>query len=139
MSTLGGIGCLGAIFVATAIPLALEACSHRADDRVEPAQEIGTRSGACGQFGLPDCPLQGWMKANMTPAMSANDAPRLQRAFARVADLGPAGYATWRPIALQGEDAASRGDVEAARRACKECHDEHRPRYRSGLRARSLP
>ncbi len=124
--------------------VALASCSHSADEGsdspvVERPVAGEAAGGVCGDSGQPPCPLQGWMKANMTPAMNAADVDRLKRAFLRTVDLGPPQYATWRTIALAGADAASRSDLEGARRACKQCHDEHRAHYRAELRARRLP
>jgi hypothetical protein len=79
------------------------------------------------------------MKANMTRAMETADASRLERAFTRLADLGPLDDASWRSIASRGAAAASRGDVEAVRQACKQCHDEHRAHHRRQARERPLP
>ncbi|MGD0678424.1 MAG: hypothetical protein ABSC94_23705 [Polyangiaceae bacterium] len=115
------------------------ACSRTAEDKADPSDErraaaFAAPGAACGQSGLADCPLQAWMKANMTPSILAEDAPRLVRAFARLAELSPPAYTSWRAIALRGAESASLGDMEGARRACKTCHDEHRARYRSGER-----
>ena len=93
---------------------------------------------ACGAAGLPECPLQAWMKANAGPAMTAADTKRLERAFTRIAAFSPAGFANWEAIAREGSAAASKGDVEGCRRACKTCHDQHRARYRAERRAAPL-
>jgi hypothetical protein len=79
------------------------------------------------------------MKATMTPAITSGDLPRLERGFRRLPDFAPPDDTSWTPVALAGADAASRGDVEAARLACKTCHDASRARYRRELRARALP
>jgi len=129
---------------AIAIVVAVAACSHGAADGrdiTESSQRAAPTTGTddCGRPGQADCPLQGWMKANMTPALTVGDAPRLQRAFTRLADLAPTGYDGWRPAASRGADAASRGDFEAARRACKQCHEDSRTRYRASVNVRSRP
>jgi hypothetical protein len=118
----------------------LVACSKGPDpESTNPAPTAASIDDACGATGEADCPLQGWMKATMTPAVTAADFARLERGFRRVADLAPPGYATWNTAALAGADAAARGDLEGARRACKACHDDSRPRYRRELRSRPLP
>jgi hypothetical protein len=92
----------------------------------------------CGSGALPDCPLQGWMKANTLAAMSAEDFERLGRALTRAADLAPDGFAGWKETALAGVEAASRHDLEGVRASCKGCHDAHRSEYRLRFRTRPI-
>ncbi len=94
---------------------------------------------SCGVAPLPDCPLQAWMKANATPAISHRDHLALERAFHRIGSFAPAGYAGWAEIAARGEAAAAREDFEACRAACKQCHDQNRPRYTRERRTERLP
>jgi hypothetical protein len=117
--------------------LALFACSKGPDAAT--GEPVVAAASACGAVGQSDCPLQGWMKANMTPAVTTGDFVRLERGFRRIAELAPEGYPSWRTAALAGADAASHGDAEGARRACKTCHDDSRARYRRELRTRALP
>ena len=123
--------------------LVLTGCSHAADTIDAPAVAQPSASevvdAECGGSGHSDCPLQSWMKANMSPAMSAGDLNRLKQAFRRLGDLGPPGYASWASLSTAGADAASRGNIEAVRGVCKQCHEEHRARYRREARATKLP
>ena len=91
-------------------------------------------AATCGAPGLPECPLQAWMKASAGTAMAARDATRLERVFVRIAAIAPPSYAKWDEIARDGAAAAKKSDIEGCRRACKACHDEHRARYRAERR-----
>jgi hypothetical protein len=95
-------------------------------------------AATCGPVGLPDCPLQGWMKANALRALSTGDLPRLEKAFDRIATFDASEYPNWGSIAADGKHAAADGDLEAARRACKQCHDEYRSAYRETRRTRPI-
>jgi hypothetical protein len=81
------------------------------------------------------------MKANASPALSAADFERLDRAFDRMTALEPkaAAYAHWADIARAGGRAARSQDLDGARLACKRCHDEYRDRYRTDRRSAPLP
>jgi hypothetical protein len=126
----------GAIVLAVA--LALGGCSRAADEASRDTSAPPGRGLACGEDGQPDCPLQAWMKSNMSPAMRAGDGPRLETAFARAAQLAPDGYPTWGTIARSGAEAAARVDLAGVRSACKACHDEHRARFRLEMRSVAL-
>ncbi len=86
-------------------------------------------------------PLATWMAGNAGPALARADYAKLVRVFDRIAQMGPAsqGFERWAPIAREGARAASSKDLEAARRACKDCHDTMRARYRKSLGDRALP
>jgi cytochrome c peroxidase len=88
----------------------------------------------CGGGALPECPLQGWMKANAGHAMTAGDLTRLERVFTRIRELAPDGYAGWDGAARDGLAAAKAKDLEGCRKACKACHEQLRPRYRAERR-----
>lgn len=121
------------------------ACSRAMDDSAGADRGGGVPARAelaaatCGARGN-DCPLQGWMKANATPAMSTSDRRGLERAFERIATLDPNAreYPRWREIANAGSRASRSNDLEGARLACKECHDAYRERYRAERRAAPL-
>ncbi|HEX6277163.1 MAG TPA: hypothetical protein VFZ53_29180 [Polyangiaceae bacterium] len=99
-----------------------------------PAAPSAAVATPCGASPLPDCPLQGWMKSNLTPALEARDAVRLERSLRRLAELGPAEYDDWRRLSLDAADAAHDGDLAVVRGACKECHSRHRGSYRRAHR-----
>jgi hypothetical protein len=78
------------------------------------------------------------MKANATSAVSSRDFTAIGKAFTRIAELRPPGFASWGAHAKAGLDAAQRSDLEGCRAACKACHEEHRARYRAEVRGRPL-
>ena len=42
----------------------------------------------------------------------------------------PPGYASWEPIALDGAEAARRGDMAGTRASCMGCHERHAEHWR---------
>jgi hypothetical protein len=94
----------------------------------------GGAAPACGDKANP-CPMQKFMRGTMS---AATDAPALQAAFSRLAGLSPNGGWQWRAIAQAGADAAKGGDVAAAKKQCKACHDQYREQYRQQYRARKF-
>jgi hypothetical protein len=93
---------------------------------------------SCGKTGLPDCPLQEWMKANVQAYLKAGDTERLAAALGTLAEHEPRGYSGWADSAKKASEAARSGDLTRARAECKRCHDEHRSRFRAELRATRL-
>lgn len=91
-------------------------------------------AAACGNAGLPDCPMQRWMKATLQTYQRAGDHERLVRTFNELAEHTPAGYDTWKALAQRGADAAAHEDVAAVKQVCKDCHQAHRARYRQERR-----
>lgn len=92
-------------------------------------------SATCGGKDMPDCPLQGWMKATLKSYLSAKDTTRLATSLELLAEKSPAGYDGWREMSLAGADAARKGDLAAVKAECSRCHDEHRGRFRREQRA----
>jgi hypothetical protein len=93
---------------------------------------------ACGQDGLPECPLQGWMDQEINAFYNTRARTELAAAFRFLARLAPPGYPDWAPWAEGGAAAADKGDFGLAKRACNGCHDDYRERYRTELRSRAL-
>jgi hypothetical protein len=79
------------------------------------------------------------MKSNPRDALTAGDFARLERAFSRIASFAMPEYPAWAAIAERGSSVAASGDVDAVRKACKDCHEAYRPAYRRDHRTRSLP
>ena len=108
----------------------------------EPAATAQTSASpapaSCGKTGLPDCPLQEWMKANVQAYLKAGDTERLASALGTLAEHEPRGYSGWADSAKKASEAARAGDLTRARAECKHCHDEHRSRFRAELRATRL-
>ena len=123
-----GIGALvalhGASSSASQVASAQEPAERQADD-------------ACGKSGLPDCPLQGWMKTNLVAAKAAGDMAKLETAFRKVATLAPKGSGwdkEWSALALGGAEAAKKGDKDAVAKTCTDCHAKFRKEYREKYR-----
>lgn len=94
--------------------------------------------GPCGTKGLPDCPTQAWMKANLRSHLLAGDLAKVGENLKLLANASPPGYGEWKAHALAGADAAAKGDVEGTRRACAACHDGDRERFRRERRREPL-
>jgi hypothetical protein len=94
----------------------------------------------CGRKPLPDCPLQGWMKNNTTPAITSKDFNALAVALDKIAAFAPgSGYPNWVSISKDGAAAARASELEAVKAACRGCHDQYKAKYKAELRGRPLP
>ena len=94
---------------------------------------------ACGKRPLADCPLQGWMKRTMSPAIMQLDFPALESGFLAASKLGPPGFPDWAPMALDGAAAAKAHDIDGVKSRCRSCHNAYQKRYRAEVRERRLP
>lgn len=93
----------------------------------------------CGSPGLPACPLQAWMRANVAAALAMNDLPALANGLERTAKLVPdATWSSWTETARAGAAAARKGDVAATRASCRACHVAWREAYRAKYRLRPI-
>jgi hypothetical protein len=110
-----------------------EAAAARAEPRPEAAV-----AASCGSAGLPDCPLQIWMKATLQAHMRRHDYERLGPALEELGKKAPAGYAGWAESSAEGAAAAARKDESGVSQSCKTCHDQHRDRYRKELRGQAV-
>jgi hypothetical protein len=93
--------------------------------------------GPCGDK-LNPCPLQKWMRANIAPAITANDTQALARALERAAAFSPDGSWRWAEIAKTGAEFARQGDMSAARKSCKGCHELYKPTWKEKYRSRPI-
>jgi hypothetical protein len=97
---------------------------------------------ACGKPGLPDCPLQAWMKANIVGPKSAGNAQLLAKNLTRIAALAPAASgwsADWKTISDAGATAAAKSDKDGVNASCTSCHNKYRKEYREKYRANPVP
>jgi hypothetical protein len=129
--------------VAVAVLASLLACGDGPAREERGASMKGTSSVQLPVGVAAEFPLQVWMKANASTALTSGDAPRLASAFHRIGDLGPPASTelrqSWREIAALGEAASHAKDIDRAREACKSCHDLHRATYKAQFRSRPLP
>jgi hypothetical protein len=92
----------------------------------------------CGDKPLPPCPLQGWMKANTSPAMTAQDFGALATALDKIVTFAPAGYTNWISISRDGADAARAQTLDGVKASCRGCHNQYKDRYRKEMRDRPI-
>ena len=102
-----------------------------------PASVVPVSSGPCGTK-LNPCPLQRWMRKNIAPAITANDTQALARALDRLAALSPDASWRWAEIAKTGAEFARQGDMSAARKSCKGCHELYKPTWKASYRSRPV-
>lgn len=128
----------------SAIPSASIAITPMPIPTASASAHLGDGGLACGTKPLPDCPLQAWMKKNMTPPMEAKDWLGMADALERAATVAPPNYATtgyvnWVSIAHDGANAARAADMNAIKAACRGCHDQYKNKYRTEMRTRPVP
>jgi hypothetical protein len=102
-------------------------------------QPSASAGQTCGAKGLPDCPLQAWMKANMNPPLEKHDWQGIASALDRAAPFAPAGYTNWVSITKDGANAARAAELEAIKAACRGCHEQYKTKYRTEMRLRPIP
>ncbi|HEY6726310.1 MAG TPA: hypothetical protein VI197_19875 [Polyangiaceae bacterium] len=95
--------------------------------------------GPCGEKGQPDCPLQGFMKREVKPALKRSEFEKLAAALEKVSKVPPQGYDEWAKIAMSGVDAAKKQDAAAAKEACESCHDKYEDKFKEEHRTEQLP
>jgi hypothetical protein len=78
------------------------------------------------------------MKANMAPAVAAEDGPALAKGLEYIASHAPAGMPNWASIAKAGAAKASAGDIAGAKASCKSCHDQYKAKYKAEVRDRAF-
>jgi hypothetical protein len=80
------------------------------------------------------------MKANTSPAMSAQDFGALAVALDKTAGFAPAGngYPNWASIARDGADGARAQSLDSVKASCRSCHNQYRDKYKREMRDRPL-
>jgi hypothetical protein len=114
----------------TALPTEVDSARPRAPAPAAPLAPV-----ACPD---PQCPLFDWMEAHMEPSLVAGDLESLAGQFDAVAAWSPPGYANWASIARDGAAAARDGAADAARAACRSCHEQYGSRYQRELRSHPM-
>jgi cytochrome c peroxidase len=105
------------------------------DSAVAPATNASGAAVTCGKPGLPDCPLQAWMKANLQVYLKQADGKRLAAALDTLARHEPRGYVGWAAAANGAAKAARAGNFAQVRTECKNCHDQLRSAFRTEMRS----
>lgn len=90
--------------------------------------------GSCGVKGMPDCPLQAWMKATLQSYVRSQKYDRIATSFERLSKVAPIGYEEWSKISAQGVKAAQQKNKAGVMASCKICHDTYRKEFRKSFR-----
>jgi hypothetical protein len=79
--------------------MVLGACSEREAGVSTPWMRAAARDGhsgeICGRPPLPNCPLQEWMEATLTPSLRTSRLDRLIKPLRALASAAPAQYSHW--------------------------------------------
>jgi hypothetical protein len=80
------------------------------------------------------------MKANTSPAMSAQDFDALAAALDKVVGFAPpgSGYANWTSISKDGANAARAQSLDGVKASCRSCHNQYKEKYKKELRDRAI-
>ena len=78
------------------------------------------------------------MKANTSPAMSAEDFDALATALDKAATFAPPGYTNWASIAKDGASAAHAQSLDGVKAACRGCHNQYKDKYKKEMRDRQI-
>jgi hypothetical protein len=82
------------------------------------------------------CPLQTWMRKNVSPAVVAGDTAALANALDRIAKFSPDPSWSWEEISRAAAAAARSGDMTEARKSCQACHNAYKAAWREKYRTR---
>ncbi len=114
-----------------------------ADARAEGKEE---KKDTCGKAGLPDCPLQAWMKDNMVKPKAAGDWAKLKTGFEKIGKSNPFDktkdkkeFDAWTDSVKKGIDAADKQNKDDVNGACNDCHNAARKPYRERFRDNKVP
>jgi hypothetical protein len=122
-----------------AVPSAATSATVPPSASVTPAPSSSAKGAAtCGDKPLPPCPLAAWMKANTSPAMTAQDFVALDKALQKIVTFAPPGYTNWVSISNDGADAARAASLDGVKAACRGCHNQYKDRYRKEMRDRPI-
>jgi hypothetical protein len=78
------------------------------------------------------------MRQNMAPAVAANDTQALAKALDRAAAFSPDASWKWAEIAKTAAEFARQGDMGAARKSCRGCHDSYKNDWKASYRTRPI-
>lgn len=106
-------------------------------DASAPLPDAASPTG-CGTKPLPDCPLQGWMRAHAEAPLASGDLPALAESLDAISKMAPPGYTNWASIARDGAATARTNQVDAVKAACRSCHQQYKTKYKAELRDRKI-
>jgi hypothetical protein len=78
------------------------------------------------------------MKANTSPAMSAQDFDGIATALDKVVKFAPPSYPNWPSIAHDGAAAARAQNLDAVKASCRSCHNQYKDKYKKEMRDRPI-
>jgi hypothetical protein len=109
------------------------------------AAPVASADDACGTKENP-CPLQKWMRQNMSPANASGDMAALATNLDKVSKMAPDAKwngadakANWDAIAKAGVAAAKANDAAGVKASCKGCHDAFKDKYKTQYRTKPVP
>jgi len=127
---------------ATTTPSATASVTASASASAAPsasASAAAEKDWGCGKKGQELCPMQGWMKTNVSSAVSKADTDALAKALDVIAAHPVEGYDEWVKISEEGAAAAREGDLQAAKKSCKGCHKLYQKDYKRTQRDAPWP
>jgi hypothetical protein len=94
----------------------------------------------CGVPGKPACPLQRWMRNELTQSVVKKDDRATADALERLATLNPEPkkWLNWTKFAREGARAAREGRASGVNAACAHCHSIYRGEYNIKYRRRAI-
>jgi hypothetical protein len=109
--------------------------------RAESPTGLDAPAATCGKSGLPDCPMQAWMKDNVVKPKAAGDYDTVAAAMGKVPGLSPdkSWVDDWKKISDEAAKWAKAKNKEEMNKACNACHDKYKKEYREKYRDKPLP
>ncbi len=102
-------------------------------------------ANSCGTRDDP-CPLQKWMRTNLSRASASGDMPALAAGLDKSATLAPDPSwntsdpkTSWKAIAEAGAAAARAKDEAGVKASCRSCHDLYKDKYKAQYRTKAVP
>jgi hypothetical protein len=105
-------------------------------------QLASAQDASCGSKTNP-CPLQKWMQDNVGSKLADGNLAALATSLDKVATIAPdPTWTDWAKFAKDGAAAARQGGdtgTQAAKAACKSCHDKYKSDYKTKFRTKAVP
>jgi hypothetical protein len=104
--------------------------NHRWLATLTAALAVASGLAAVPASAAPDTSLKETMKKMQAQVLNG-DAKPLAGMFDTTKGKGRSEFANWGAISDKGKAAAAKGDLDAAKSTCKECHDAYRTDYKT--------